>query len=232
MALLHFYLRFLTFIYPNLCIVGRFSNGYLGCLFSLLDGQESLHPTLTNVQVKRMLPFAAFLHALDQERTVKRVEELGRLIVEKVVNIKYLATLSDTSERAEQRLTNVHEVLKVMSRFGSGDLTTFLDEVLSNMSEIGPIEHDDDKPIPVQLMTIHASKGLEFDLVILTGAEEYTLNRNSMDKEQRRLAYVGVTRAKSQLFVLYRHRLSADSTETMQLCQFFKGNIIDSSEYL
>ena len=77
--------------------------------------------------------------------------------------------------------------------------------ILRDMMERGEEETDDDQ---VQLMTLHASKGLEFPYVFMVGMEEGLLpHQTSIDEdnieEERRLAYVGVTRAQKQLFLTY-----------------------------
>lgn len=207
-------------------MLGRLAKGYLGFLFALLDGQESI--PLTSAQIQGMRPFAAFLHSLDQGQ---RLEELGRDIVGQVVNFRYLNTLSKKGgivEEGAERHRNVEEVLNAMRRFDGDDLTGFLDEV-HLMSETSPIEDGSNKP-RVHLMTIHASKGLEYPCVIFTGAEDYTLSRGSADadvmNEQRRVAYVAVTRAKSELIVTYRSQLYEGSTT--KLSRFFNGTAMSS----
>lgn len=197
---------------------------YLVLLFSLLDGHASLRPiTLTQSQIKGMRPFAAYLHSLSLSCNIKLVAELGRDIMEKVVNSKYLKKESADEEEACSRQENLDELLNAMTRFGSCDLIGFLDEVVLTSEE-----EEIDKQSSVHLMTMHASKGREYDIVMLTGAEDNTLvpYRETAHEDiegHRRLAYVAVTRAKNQLFVLGRKMLRMSNGKPFEsyLARFF-----------
>lgn len=116
------------------------------------------------------------------------------------------------SIEAQTRLENLDEFLSVTKRFDdhyepadddSNALSDFLSEV-SLLSDQDDLADDDNQ---VALMTLHAAKGLEFPVVFLIGMEEgiFPLSRALMDdnelEEERRLAYVGITRAKEQLYL-------------------------------
>ena len=113
---------------------------------------------------------------------------------------------------AETRLENLDEFLSVTKRFddqyepeedGANTLSDFLAEV-SLLSDQDDLENNDDQ---VALMTLHAAKGLEFPVVFLVGMEDglFPLSRALLEddqlEEERRLAYVGITRAKEKLFL-------------------------------
>ncbi len=117
---------------------------------------------------------------------------------------------------AQTRLENIDEFLSVTNKFDEGydesqteqsRLTDFLADV-SLLSDQDEGEEDDDV---VTLMTLHAAKGLEFPVVFLVGMEEglFPSSRSMGDEdsleEERRLAYVGVTRAREQLFLTNSH---------------------------
>jgi DNA helicase-2/ATP-dependent DNA helicase PcrA len=119
--------------------------------------------------------------------------------------LDYLAYLDDGTIQGESRVENVRELISVAKAYADVGLDGFLEEV-SLVSE-----HDDGEKNPnvVTLMTLHAAKGLEFPVVFIIGLEETVLphSRALYDQkemeEERRLMYVGMTRAKEELFLLY-----------------------------
>jgi DNA helicase-2/ATP-dependent DNA helicase PcrA len=110
---------------------------------------------------------------------------------------------------AESRLENLDELIVAADEFAArpegGELGAFLDSV----ALIADVDELEDVRAVVTLMTLHSAKGLEFSVVFLTGLEEgvfphgRALEDDEGIEEERRLAYVGVTRAKAQLFLSY-----------------------------
>jgi ATP-dependent exoDNAse (exonuclease V) beta subunit len=107
------------------------------------------------------------------------------------------------------KIDNVKELLQAINHFESQKTTTiadFLDEVALMQAQIQAESNEKD---PVLLMTLHAAKGLEFDTVILTGLEEgllpstRSLASEEAIEEERRLFYVGITRAQERLLLTY-----------------------------
>lgn len=105
------------------------------------------------------------------------------------------------------RLENIQELLSVASQFNS--VIEFLENVTLVQNDFVSGTTDDEARRGVTLMSLHAAKGLEFSVVFLAGMEEGLLphSRSLLDKEQleeeRRLCYVGITRAKDKLFISY-----------------------------
>lgn len=120
------------------------------------------------------------------------------LIEALVKRIEYIEYLDDGSLQAEGRIENVHELLSVAKEFQN--LASFLEEI-ALVSSVDTTADGD----AVTLMTLHAAKGLEFPVVFMVGMEEgvFPLARASFDaselEEERRLAYVGMTRAREEL---------------------------------
>lgn len=119
----------------------------------------------------------------------------------------YLELFAKESEENLQRLENIKELRSVATEFQN--ITEFLENVA--LVEAGPIKESKNA---VTLMTLHAAKGLEFPIVFIIGMEEglFPHSRSLMDtnqlEEERRLAYVGITRAKETLYLTYAsHRL-------------------------
>lgn len=122
-----------------------------------------------------------------------------------IKRIDYFGYLDDGSAAAEERVENVQELVGVAKAYNHADLETFLTEV----SLIADVDSHDDNADSVTLMTMHAAKGLEFEVVFVVGMEEgiFPHSRTFFEpeelEEERRLCYVAMTRAKSQLFLLY-----------------------------
>ncbi len=125
----------------------------------------------------------------------------------------YLATLDDGTEQGKMRVENVKELRSVAEEFPN--LTQFLENVaLVQDNQLPESKRGPEQNEAVTLMTIHASKCLEFPVLFLVGMEEglFPHSRSMLDpnemEEERRLAYVGITRAKDQLFLTHtRSRL-------------------------
>ena len=119
--------------------------------------------------------------------------------------IEYLRYLDDGTPQAEARQENVKELLSVAQEYQDVGLEGFLEEV-SLVSDLDSADFGSDA---VTLMTLHAAKGLEFPVVFMTGMEETifphsrALYDQSEMEEERRLCYVGMTRAKQELYMIY-----------------------------
>ena len=116
----------------------------------------------------------------------------------------------EKGEKGQARVENLQELVVAAKQFVANDealspLQQFLDEAALDAGEQQADEHEDS----VQLMTLHSSKGLEFPLVCLVGMEENLFpHKMSMDEasgieEERRLCYVGITRAMQKLYISY-----------------------------
>lgn len=151
--------------------------------------------------------------------TMPHVEVIEILLNES--GYKEMWKLQD-SEDAKDRLDNIKELLQGISEFS--DLNEYLEHI-SLINDADSIA-DDNK---VNIMTMHAAKGLEFDIVFLPGWEEgvFPSSRAITDinmhaiEEERRLAYVAITRAKHQLYISYAHnRNTYGSYQATQISRF------------
>jgi DNA helicase-2/ATP-dependent DNA helicase PcrA len=119
--------------------------------------------------------------------------------------LDYLNWLSDGSPQGEARIENVKELLSVANQYQDLGLDGFLEEV-ALVSDIDSADLNSDAVI---LMTLHSAKGLEFPAVFITGLEETIMphSRALYDakemEEERRLMYVGMTRARQELYLMY-----------------------------
>jgi DNA helicase-2/ATP-dependent DNA helicase PcrA len=119
--------------------------------------------------------------------------------------LDYLAYLDDGTLQGESRTENVKELISVAKAYQDVGLDGFLEEV----SLVSDLDSADMTSNAVTLMTLHAAKGLEFPAVFIIGLEETVLphSRALYDQremeEERRLMYVGMTRAKQELYLMY-----------------------------
>ncbi|WED43113.1 UvrD-helicase domain-containing protein [Legionella cardiaca] len=144
----------------------------------------------------------------------------------------------DTPAKAQKRMDNVWELVEWVGRLLAKDSTQQLSDVVNKLILIDILEQSDEQNSDMlQLMTLHASKGLEFPFVYLVGMEEELLpHRVSIDDEQieeeRRLAYVGITRAQKGLcLTLARQRRRGGELQDCQPSRFLDELPQDSLEW-
>ena len=150
------------------------------------------------------------LGLLTRTQTEALKEKPGRIVENILEDTGYLAMLRlEGTEESAQRLDNLSELVAAIDEFtetteqggGEATLATYLEEV-ALASDLDKLQDDDNH---VALMTLHAAKGLEFPIVFLPGMEEglfphsRTLDDRAGLEEERRLCYVGITRAKHTL---------------------------------
>ena len=143
--------------------------------------------------------------------------ELVRALIEESGIKKYYqdSTSPEESERYENVLEFIKSVDDFMKRSPDGGLPQFIEEV----SLLTDLDQWNDQNNRVTMMTVHSSKGLEFPVVFLTGLEDglfplhRSLDSNETLEEERRLFYVGVTRAMHKVYLMYannRRRMGSD----------------------
>ena len=172
-------------------------------------------------EVKDVISYIKFLVNPKDSVSRKRIEKIGLRRFERLQELSsieglttldildaviqktdYLALFQKESEENEARLENLKELRSVATEFPN--INDFLENVA--LVEAGPRHQSKNA---VTLMTLHAAKGLEFPVVFMVGMEEglFPHSRSLMDssqlEEERRLAYVGITRAKEILYLTY-----------------------------
>lgn len=131
-----------------------------------------------------------------------------------VEKIGYRDYLVDGSKEGDDRWDNVMELRKATQEHGALEPDAALAEFLETAALVSDVDAHDANEGVVVLMTLHMAKGLEFPVVFITGMEEGIFpHARSYDEaremeEERRLAYVGITRAKEKLYLLYAFRRS------------------------
>jgi DNA helicase-2/ATP-dependent DNA helicase PcrA len=159
-------------------------------------------------------------------------EPLSHFVQTLIENTGYLQALkAENTLEAQGRMENLEELVNVVEDYESSSaeptLAGFLDQV-SLVSSIDGLE-DRDKALP--LMTLHLAKGLEFEVVFFVGMEEGLLpHSRSLDTpeevdEERRLTYVGMTRAKKKLFLCHAERRRIFGNDQYNLSSRFLDEI-------
>lgn len=166
------------------------------------------------------------LHLVDtiKGKTKEKLEEFGILIFTLVAEMEdktvldilesildrtgYLAQLEDSTDPQDQaRAENIGELLSVAKDFQDTNPTGTVEDFLEQVALVNDVDSFEQEESKVTLMTLHAAKGLEFPIVFLGGLEEglFPHSRTLMNpeeiEEERRLAYVGITRAEKELYI-------------------------------
>ncbi len=143
------------------------------------------------------------------------MEAAGELSVDKLLNLVleetgYLTELAAGNPiEAEGRLQNVQELFTVIKHFQEESADWSLGEFLESVALVSDLDKLDPDSDAVTLMTLHSAKGLEYPVVFLAGLDEgiFPLSRSLWEEDQleeeRRLCYVGITRARERLFLTY-----------------------------
>ncbi|MCX7780669.1 MAG: DNA helicase PcrA [Negativicutes bacterium] len=173
-------------------------------LFDAVSNPDEV-PGLTARAKRPLESLAELIFNLAAQRDVLPVKEL----IEKVMHESgYLAELeNEGTTEAEGRIENLRELLTVAKEFAAEGVEDTLENFLSHVALVADIDAAEIAVQRVTLMTLHSAKGLEFPYVFLAGMEEgifphaRTLMSESDIEEERRLCYVGITRAQRKLFV-------------------------------
>ncbi len=185
-----------------------------------------------------LINFAGMLESWVRMAAGNQYENVATLLDHILLDSGYLDRLRDGSAEGEDRFENIKELRAVAAQYQPGQvdlepgqdaLGLFLQEV-SLVSDQDEVDETEDA---VTLMTLHTAKGLEFPVVFMVGMEEGLLPHarsiQSEDKEdmteERRLAYVGITRAKRRLYLVHAYRRALWGNSELQEASRFLGDI-------
>lgn len=176
-----------------------------------------------NISLFEAVSNAAAIDGLSS-RFVSKLDDLAGIIFE-LMNLANEAPVEDLIDRvlrdtgyleelenertpqAQSRIDNLHELISVAQEFAASEEENNLENFLAHVALVSDIDDTELGEDAITLMTLHSSKGLEFPVVFLVGMEEglFPHARTLMDEteieEERRLCYVGITRAKEKLFL-------------------------------
>ena len=152
---------------------------------------------------------AGFVAVIESLRRRVGVLALPELLDAMLEESGYRAMLLDGSQEGEDRWANLLELREVVSRYSDLDPDDAVDRLLEETALVADQDTYEKDADVVTLITMHAAKGLEFDIVFITGLEEGVFpHSRSLDdrrqmEEERRLAYVGLTRARHRLYLTH-----------------------------
>ena len=186
----------------------EFANGNDISLFEAIDRIEE-----TDIQKKtqsKLKDFQTLILKLKDAQSRYSLDEYIGLVIEKS---GYIAELqSSNNPEDETRIENLQELVNVASEFEPEEIDNTFGEFLAQIALVSDTDNVETISNNVTLMTLHSAKGLEFPYVFLAGLEEgvfphsRTFESKSELEEERRLMYVGVTRAEEKLFITYAKR--------------------------
>lgn len=158
---------------------------------------------------KKSKPLLAFYDMYSQLAALSQTVSLPELLDEILIRSGYADMLKAQGEEGQMRLENIAELKSTLVSYEENAEEPSLEEYLEEISLYTDLDKFDPSEDYVALMTIHSAKGLEFDNVFVAGMEEniFPSSRSSETpedlEEERRLAYVAVTRAKRRLYLLH-----------------------------
>ena len=192
----------------------------------------------------KLEPFVTMIQAYRSKLEIYSLEDLLRDIIETTGYVKEIEESDADTEEIKDRISNINELISKVVAYEqkveeeTGDRATlsgFLEEV-ALVADIDKVDENDDK---VLLMTLHSAKGLEFPVVYMAGMEDgifpsyRTITSDDADdmEEERRLAYVGITRAKEDLHIVCaKQRMINGESQYNPVSRFVKeipANLLD-----
>jgi ATP-dependent DNA helicase Rep len=160
--------------------------------------------------LKRVRRFTAWLRDFQQQAQANTPADAFAQLLKDISYDDWLEQGAETEQDAERRKDNVAELVRWIKRIHNADSSRTIADVVAALTlfDIADRQEADEQIDGVQLATLHAAKGLEYPHVFLAGFEENLLpHRSSIDdgsvEEERRLAYVGITRAKRTLSITF-----------------------------
>ena len=158
----------------------------------------------------KVAAFAALLEGFRESAGSSSLAELARSVMQRSGYLDRLKNSRDTDDA--ERLENLEQLLAAIEEFSEKNPEAGLSEFLEQVSLVSDLEQGEEGQPSVTLMTLHAAKGLEFKAVFMIGMEErlfpHVRSLDDLDgmEEERRLCYVGMTRARERLYLLNARR--------------------------
>lgn len=175
-------------------------------LWEIITDETSVN-TMAGRSAKSVNKFAQIINSLQQQKENISAGEILNLAMQESGYIEDLK--KQGTDEAEDRLENILELFNAVSQFEAENEEKSLQSFLENASLASDLDDLKESDKKVSLMTLHSAKGLEFPVVFMVGLEQGLFpHRRALEdpislEEERRLCYVGITRAQEQLFLSY-----------------------------
>lgn len=192
-------------------------------LLEILQNADN-YPAIHSAASKSMKALASFVNELRSEDI-----SVSELIDKISVGSGYMSMLIKAGEEEKDRIENIGELISTAKQYEESAEKPSLSEFLEDVALVSDVDRYDETADAVVLMTIHSAKGLEFPVVFLPGMEEglfpgfRAIYEKEEIEEERRLAYVAITRAKKKLYITLCHeRMLNGSTNYNPPSRFLK----------
>ena len=178
----------------------------------------------------KIQPFVLFIQSMKAKAKLLSVADLLQEVIETTGYVRELE--AEGTDEAEARIENIDELISKAVDYAEGEEAPSLNGFLENVALVADIDSFDENSDYVVLMTLHSAKGLEFPNVYLAGLEDGLFpsymsitsdNSQAEIEEERRLAYVGITRAKKNLTITSaRVRMVRGQTQYGKVSRFVR----------
>ena len=178
----------------------------------------------------KIRPFVLFIQSMKAKAKLLSVADLLQEVIETTGYVRELE--AEGTDEAEARIENIDELISKAVDYAEGEEAPTLNGFLENVALVADIDSFDENSDYVVLMTLHSAKGLEFPNVYLAGLEDGLFpsymsitsdNSQAEIEEERRLAYVGITRAKKNLTITSAHvRMVRGQTQYGKVSRFVR----------
>ncbi len=161
---------------------------------------------------KSVLAFAALINELLIQKELMPLGEFVQLVIDRTGLAEQYREDLENNEENRTRLENIQEFLGAVTEFEQKNEDRSLFAFLENVALVTDLDSQEDRPDYVTMMTLHSAKGLEYDAVFMAGMEEgifpsvRSMENEERLEEERRLCYVGVTRARRYLYMSFARR--------------------------
>ncbi len=180
-----------------------FENGLL--MYEVLFKIEEIKDIKESQKIS-LVKFREFIEDLYEKKDKIKMQEIIKEIISKTGYLNYWE--NDTDPRSKERVENIKELVSAIVEYEENNPGKNIEDFLNQVSLISEIDRWDKDANAITLMTMHSAKGLEFEVVFIIGMDEDIFpHKNCIQEEngieeERRLCYVGITRAKRELYLL------------------------------
>lgn len=205
----------------------KYANAAETSIFSVISNASNI-PGLSRAASK-LEGFVSLINTLRTLKNTMTASEIIEEVIERTGIVKKYE--EENTTESQSRIENIKELLSVALDFESQNEDTGLEQFLEHISLVTDVDNMDEESDYVILMTLHSAKGLEFPVVFMAGLEEgvFPGYRSMTDEneleEERRLSYVGITRAKEKLYITHTHARTLFGNTTINRASRFLHEI-------